>query len=66
VFHNTGNVTSNFTLRRVSVTTVVGVEKQQVLRCSECVFLALVIQDATRMRRTILLSVSCLALPYLA
>jgi hypothetical protein len=31
---------------------------------SECVFVALVTQHATRMRRMILLSVACLALPY--
>jgi hypothetical protein len=31
---------------------------------SECVSVALVIQHATRMRRTILSSVACLAVPY--
>jgi hypothetical protein len=34
------------------------------LRYSECASVVLVIQDATRVRRTILSSVSCLALPY--
>jgi hypothetical protein len=46
----------NITLRLVRVTTV-AVEKQYV-------FVALVIQQATRMRRVILLSVACLALPH--
>jgi len=35
-----------------------------IITCSECVSLAVVIQHAMRTRRIILLSVTCLALPY--
>jgi hypothetical protein len=38
--------------------------KATVITYSECVFVAKVIQHATRMRRIILSSVVCLALPY--
>jgi predicted transcriptional regulator len=34
------------------------------MTCSECVSVALVVQHAKRMRRIILSSVACLALPY--
>jgi hypothetical protein len=43
--------------------TIVAVEKHYVTYF-ECVFLALIIQHAKRMRRIILLSVTSLALPY--
>jgi hypothetical protein len=52
----------NVTLRRVRVT-IVAVEKQNVLHY-ECASVALVIQHAKRMRRIILSSVACLAVPY--
>jgi hypothetical protein len=38
--------------------------KVQSITCSECVSVALVIQRAMRMRRIVLASVACLALPY--
>jgi len=37
--------------------------KAKIITYSECVYLALVIQHATRMRRIILSSVACLAVP---
>jgi hypothetical protein len=55
--------TYNVTLKRVRVTIVV-VEMQKSIPSSECVSVALVIQHAKRMRRIILSSVACLALPY--
>jgi hypothetical protein len=58
-----GNVRINeATLRRVRVTTVT-VQKQCVTY-SECVSVAVGIQHAKRMRRIILSSVACLAVPY--
>jgi hypothetical protein len=48
------------TSRRVRITTV-AVEKNIL---SECVSVDLVIQNAKRMRRVILSSVACLAVPY--
>jgi hypothetical protein len=50
------------TLRHI-LKTIVAVEKQQELHIP-CVSVALVIQQAKRMRRIILSSVACLALPY--
>ena len=51
------------TLRRVRVT-IDAVENKKSIRYSECVFAALVIQYAMRMRCIILSTVACLALPY--
>jgi hypothetical protein len=48
---------------RVRVT-IVAVEKAISITYSECVSVALVIQHAKRMRRIILSSVACLAVPY--
>jgi hypothetical protein len=61
----TFNVHMNVTLRRVRVTTV-AVEKinKYYIFCARGSNLALVIQHAKRMRRIILSSVVCLALPY--
>jgi hypothetical protein len=55
----------NVTFRRVRLT-IFAVEKQQVITYSKHVSVALVIQHANRMRRIILSSVACLALPYLS
>jgi hypothetical protein len=53
----------NVTLRRVRVTTV-AVEIPVSITHSECVFAAVVNQHAKRVRRIILSSVACLAVPY--
>jgi hypothetical protein len=53
----------NVILRRVRLT-IVAVEKAISITYSECVSVALGIQHAKRMRRIILSSVVCLALPY--
>jgi hypothetical protein len=45
------------------VTIFANLEKQRVLTTFECVSVVVVIKNATRMRRIILLSVVCLALP---
>jgi hypothetical protein len=44
--------------------TIVAVEKQLCIKYAECVFAALVIQHAKRMRHMTLTSVASLALPY--
>jgi hypothetical protein len=49
--------------RRVRVT-IFAEEEQELLTYSECVSVALVIQHVKRMRRIILSSVACLALPH--
>jgi hypothetical protein len=64
VLNKTRNVCINLTFRRVRVT-IVAVEKQVSITYSECVSVALVIQHAKRMRRVILSSVACPAVPYL-
>jgi hypothetical protein len=61
-YYKTGNVRVNVTVRRVRIT-IVAVEKQYILHILS-VTIALVIQHAMRMRRIILSSVACLALPY--
>ena len=53
----------NVTMWRVRATTV-SEEKQLCITYSECVFVALVIQNAMRMLHIILSSVACLALQY--
>jgi hypothetical protein len=55
--------TYNVTFRRVRVT-IVAVQKAISITYSECVPVALPIRHAKRMRRIILSSVACLALPY--
>jgi hypothetical protein len=52
-------------MRRVLATPVAG-EKAIIITYSECVSVALGIQHALRMLRTILSSVACLVLPYYA
>jgi hypothetical protein len=55
--------TYNVTLRRVRVT-IVAVEKQKIVKVMLVCTLALVTRHAKRMRRIILSSVACLAVPY--
>ena len=56
--------TYNLIFRRVRVTNV-AVEKHYVLHIpSVFVFVALIIQHAKSMRRNVLISVACLAVPY--
>jgi hypothetical protein len=59
----TQECTYDVTLRRVRIT-IVAVEKTISIEYFECVSVALVTQHAKRMRRIILSSVACLALPY--
>jgi hypothetical protein len=59
VYNKTGTVRINVTSMRVRVTTV-AVKKRYIF----CVYVALVIQHAQRMRHIILPSVVCLFLPY--
>ena len=54
----------NVTTQRVRVT-ILAVEKQLSITYSECVSVALFVQHAMCMRRTMLSSVACLAVPYL-
>ena len=58
-----GNVRINLTLSRFRVM-IVAVQKAISITYCECVSVALVIQHAKRMRRIILSSVACLAVPY--
>jgi hypothetical protein len=52
----------NVTLRRVRIPTIV--VKKLSIKYYECVFVALFIQHAKRMRRFMLSSVACLGVPY--
>ena len=63
VYNKTGNVRINVALRSVRVT-IVTVEKELSVSYSECVSVALDIQQSVRLRRVIL-SVACLAVPYI-
>jgi hypothetical protein len=54
----------NITLRRVRVPTVAVENSKYSITYSQCVYVALDIQHAKRMRRVILSSVACLAVPY--
>jgi hypothetical protein len=61
--NRTSSVRINVTLGCVRVT-IIAVEKKKSTTYSECVFVALGIKNAVRMRRIILSSVACLAVPY--
>ena len=59
----TRNERINVILKRVRVI-IVAVEQAISITYSECMSVALVIQHAMRMRRIVLSSVDCLAVPY--
>jgi len=61
--NKTGNVRINATIMRVRVTTL-AVENLYVLHTLSVRVVALVMQNATRKRSTVLSSMACLAVPY--